>query len=108
RQEFALGPARGVERALTAYLESCTDDEDCPLGETESEARSTLTTLLDVIDATPLPATDDARPLTQSLAVLGIFLPLYLIPDEGYPLLNLALERALAGDGSALLLLADQ
>jgi pimeloyl-ACP methyl ester carboxylesterase len=106
--EFALGQARGVERALTAYLESCTDDEDCPLGETESEARSTLTTLLDVIDATPLPTNDEARPLTQSLAVLGIVLPLYLSPDEGYLLLNLALERALAGDGSALLLLADQ
>ena len=105
--EFALGQARGVERALTAYLESCTDDEDCPLGE-PSEARSTLTTLLDVIDATPLPTNDEARPLTQSLAVLGIVLPLYLSPDEGYLLLNLALERALAGDGSALLLLADQ
>ena len=107
-EEFALGQARGVERALTAYLESCTDDEDCPLGETESEARSTLSTLLDVIDGNPLPTNDDARPLTQSLAVLGIVLPLYLSPDEGYPLLNLALERALAGDGSALLLLADQ
>jgi TAP-like protein len=40
--------------------------------------------------------------------VLGIVLPLYLSPDEGYPLLNLALERALAGDGSALQFLADQ
>ena len=45
---------------------------------------------------TPLRTDDDTRPLTQSLAVLGIVLPLYLSPDEGYPLLNLALERALA------------
>jgi pimeloyl-ACP methyl ester carboxylesterase len=107
-EEFLLGQARGVERALTAYLQVCADDEDCRLGETEAEARATLTTLLDLIDATPLPTDDDARPLTQSLAVLGIVLPLYLSPDEGYPLLDLALERALADDGSALLLLADQ
>ena len=64
--------------------------------------------MLDVIDATPLPTNDEARPLTQSLAVLGIVLPLYLSPDEGYLLLNLLRNRALAGDGSALLLLADQ
>jgi pimeloyl-ACP methyl ester carboxylesterase len=107
-EEFLLGQATGAERALTAYLQSCATDADCPLGQSEAEARSTLTNLLDVIDETPLPTNDDARPLTQSLAVLGIVLPLYLSPDEGYLLLDLALERALAGDGSALLLLADQ
>jgi hypothetical protein len=83
-------------------------DEDCPLGESTAEARSTLTDLLAVIDATPLPTEDDNRPLTQALAVLGIVAPLYVRPDEGYPLLDLALERALAGDGTALLFLADQ
>ena len=107
-EEFLLGQATGAERALTAYVQSCATDADCPLGQSEAEARSTLTSLLDVIDETPLPTIDEARPLTQSLAVLGIVLPLYLSPDEGYLLLDLALERALAGDGSALLLLADQ
>jgi pimeloyl-ACP methyl ester carboxylesterase len=107
-EEFLLGQAAGAERALTAYLQACAAAEDCPLGQSAAEARSTLLDLLAVIDATPLPAGDDARPLTQSLAILGIVLPLYLSPDEGYPLLDLALERALAGDGSALLLLADQ
>jgi pimeloyl-ACP methyl ester carboxylesterase len=107
-EEFLLGQARSVERALTAYLQACADDEDCRLGETEAEARSTLTTLLDLIDSTPLPTDDDARPLTQSLAVLGIVLPLYMSPDEGYTFLNVALDRALAGDGSALLSLADR
>ena len=107
-EEFLLGQAAGAERALTAYLQACVAGEDCPLGQSAAEARSTLMDLLAVIDATPLPTEDDARPLTQSLAILGIVLPLYLSPDQGYPLLNLALERALAGDGSALLLLADQ
>jgi pimeloyl-ACP methyl ester carboxylesterase len=107
-EEFLLGQAGGAERALTAYLEACAADGDCPLGQSAAEARSTLVDLLAVIDAAPLPTDDDGRPLTQSLAVLGIVLPLYLSPDEGYLLLNLALERALAGDGSALLFLADQ
>jgi pimeloyl-ACP methyl ester carboxylesterase len=107
-EQFTLGQARGVERALGAFLRSCVDDDDCPLGESEAEARSTLTNLLEVIDSTPLRTDDDTRPLTQSLAVLGIVLPLYLSPNEGYLLLNLALGRALGGDGSALLLLADQ
>jgi pimeloyl-ACP methyl ester carboxylesterase len=107
-EQFLLGQARGAERALTAFISSCVTEENCPLGESAAEARSTLINLLTVIDATPLPTDDDTRPLTQSLAVLGIVLPLYLSPDEGYPLLNLALERALAGDGSALQFLADQ
>jgi pimeloyl-ACP methyl ester carboxylesterase len=107
-EQFLLGQAAGAERALTAYLQACAAAEDCPLGQSVAEARSTLMDLLAVIDAMPLPTEDDGRPLTQSLAILGIVLPLYLSPDEGYPLLNLALERALAGDGSALLLLADQ
>ncbi len=107
-EQFLLGQARGVERALTAYLQSCAAEEDCPLGESGAEARSTLTDLLAVIDAAPLPTEDDDRPLTQSLAVLGIVVPLYLNPDEGYLLLDLAFERALAGDGTALLFLADE
>jgi pimeloyl-ACP methyl ester carboxylesterase len=107
-EQFLLGQARGAERALTAYLESCVAEQDCPLGESVPEARSTLTKLLAVIDQTPLPTEDGTRPLTQSLAVLGIVLPLYMSADEGYPLLSLALKRALAGDGMALQLFADQ
>ncbi|HEY9378204.1 MAG TPA: alpha/beta hydrolase, partial [Jiangellaceae bacterium] len=107
-EQFLLGQARGAERALAAYLQSCVAEQDCPLGQSVAEARSTLTNLLAVIDETPLPTEDDTRPLTQSLAVLGIVVPLYMSADEGYPLLSLALERALAGDGTALQFLADQ
>src|ERR687898_474752 len=93
--------------ALSWYLESCLGEDDCPLGETESEARATLANLLAVIDESPLPPDDDERPLTQGLAILGIVLPLYLTPDQGYEPLSLALESALAGDGTALLTFAD-
>ena len=68
---MAFGQAEGFERALTSYIESCLDAEECPLGRIESEARSTLTNLLDVIDATPLTTDDESRPLTQALAVRG-------------------------------------
>ncbi|HEU0213954.1 MAG TPA: alpha/beta hydrolase [Jiangellaceae bacterium] len=105
--ELALGQADGFERALGAYLDHCLEGEECPLGRIETEARSTLANLLDVIDATPLPTADESRPLTQSLALRGIALPLYLNPDEGYAVLSLALDDALAGDGAALLTLAD-
>ncbi|MGH9252327.1 MAG: alpha/beta hydrolase, partial [Acidimicrobiales bacterium] len=105
--ELAFGQAEGFERALDSYLVYCLDGDECPLGRIETEARSTLANLLDVIDATPLATGDESRPLTQGLAVRGIALPLYLTPDEGYPVLSLALDDALAGDGAALLTLAD-
>ncbi|MGH8823639.1 MAG: alpha/beta hydrolase [Jiangellaceae bacterium] len=105
--EVAFGQAEGFERALDAYLAYCLEGEECPLGRIETEARSTLANLLDVIDATPLPTDDESRPLTEGLAVRGIALPLYLTPDQGYPVLSLALDDALAGDGAALLALAD-
>jgi len=105
-EEVALGQAEGFERALRAYLEVCLAEE-CPLGRTLGEAQVTLDNLLAVIDAQPLPTDDDNRPLTQSLALLGIAMPLYLTPEQGYPALTAALAEALAGDGSGLLTLAD-
>ncbi|MBD0293212.1 MAG: alpha/beta fold hydrolase [Jiangellaceae bacterium] len=105
--EFARGQAEGFEHALGAYVQFCLEQGDCPLGTSEQEVRSTLTNLLRLIDADPLPTGDAARPLTQSLAILGVALPLYLPGAQSYPVLSVALEQALAGDGAALLRLAD-
>jgi pimeloyl-ACP methyl ester carboxylesterase len=105
-EQVAIGQAEGFERALRAYLEVCLAEE-CPLGRTLGEAQVTLDNLLAVIDAQPLPTDDDDRPLTQSLALLGMAMPLYLTPEQGYPALTGALAEALAGDGSGLLTLAD-
>ncbi|NED95696.1 alpha/beta hydrolase [Phytoactinopolyspora alkaliphila] len=105
--EVALGQARGFERALEAFLEWCLDN-DCPLGESQEEARAALTDLLAEIDDEPLPSGDESRPLTTSLAFYGIILPLYSPANEGYPVLSAALELAVEdGDGSVLLQLAD-
>lgn len=105
--EFALGQARGVGRALSAYLEWCVGQPQCLLGDSEIVARETLGSLLEVIGDEPLPTDDAERPLTRSLATLGIVLPLYFPPEEGYEPLTAALSEALAGDGSALLFYAD-
>lgn len=106
-QEFALGQAVGIEQALAAYVSWCVEQTECPLGQNERVARATLAALLEVIDDDPLPTEDQSRPLTQPLAMLGIVLPLYLPPEQGYEVLTAALTEAQAGNGSVLLYLAD-
>ncbi len=103
--ELALGQAAGFELALDAFLADCLDN-DCPLGPDEAQARAALDDLLRTIDTDPLP-TGEEEDLTQSLAVLGIALPLYLPADQGYPLLRQALEQAQGGDGAGLMTLAN-
>lgn len=105
--EFGLGQAAGIERALTAYLEDCVADSECPLGSSVIDARETVAGLIDVIEEEPLPTSDSDRPLTASLAIYGIITPLYIPPEQGYSLLTTALEEALAGNGDTLLFLAD-
>ncbi|NED99067.1 alpha/beta hydrolase [Phytoactinopolyspora halotolerans] len=105
--EVALGQARGFERALDAYLDWCLDN-DCPLGDTEEDARASLASLMAQTEEEPLPTGQESRPLTASLAFYGIILPLYLAPDQGYPTLSEALDKAVnEDDGSVLLQLAD-
>lgn len=105
--EVALGQAEGFERAFSAFLDWCLDD-DCPLGDSETEARETVDEFLADLEAEPLPTNDPDRPLTSSLAFYGIILPLYLSSDEGYPVLASGFEAAIDDDdGSVLLNLAD-
>jgi pimeloyl-ACP methyl ester carboxylesterase len=103
--EEALIQADGFERALRAYVSSCVDDDECPLGESVDEGVATIQGLLADVDAEPLPGDDD-RALTEGWATLGIWAPLY--SERAWPLLDKALAAALGGDGSALLSLADQ
>jgi pimeloyl-ACP methyl ester carboxylesterase len=106
-QDFALGQAIGIEQALAAYVSWCVEQAECPLGPNDRVARDTLAALLEVIADDPLPTDDPSRPLTQPLAMLGVLLPLYLPPEQGYEVLTAALTEAQAGNGSVLLYLAD-
>lgn len=105
--EFARGQATGIDRALSAYLADCVEAGDCPLGSSEIAARDTVAELIEVVGDDPLPTSDPDRSLTQTEAIYGIILPLYVPPGQGYEVLTQALGEALAGNGDILLFLAD-
>ncbi|HEY8456820.1 MAG TPA: alpha/beta hydrolase [Actinopolymorphaceae bacterium] len=104
-RDLSLEQAKGFEVALRAFITDCVQGGECPLGSSRAEAYRRLDSLLARIDRTPLP-TGEERELTQSLAVTGIVMPLYL--KEYWPRLRVALAAALNGDGSRLLTLADE
>ncbi|MBR5950854.1 MAG: alpha/beta fold hydrolase [Actinomycetaceae bacterium] len=94
----------GFERAARKYVEQC--KKNCPLTGSDDEKMRQIQTFLDSLDKDPLPTSDPERPLTKTLAVYGIILPLYI---SQYDSLSMALDQAINdGDGSLLLYLSDQ
>lgn len=104
-RDLGLEQAKGFEVALRAFLTDCVGRTDCPLGRSLPEAYKKLDEFLAQVDRAPLP-TGQSRELTQSLAVTGIIMPLYV--KEYWPRLRGALRAGLAGDGSRLLAMADE
>ncbi|MEV6173427.1 alpha/beta hydrolase [Streptomyces sp. NPDC051954] len=92
----AENQTRGFQRALDNYLKSTGQDPE--------EGSQKIADLLDRIDREPL-STSTGRKLTQTLALTGVFLPLY--DESSWPVLTSALDAAEDGDGSELLALAD-
>ena len=102
--EFNLTQAKSFETAVRAYVKHCVDSDECVLQGTVDDGIQVLRDFLTDVDQRPLPTGTD-RQLTQGLAVLGIWAPLY---DRSFwSVLDVALGKALDGDGSALLQLAD-
>ncbi|MBA3232820.1 MAG: alpha/beta fold hydrolase [Propionibacteriales bacterium] len=99
-----VNQAAGFDVALTAYLEDCVDQGDCPLGDSVDLARQRLVDLFKQIDQVPLPTSSD-RELTEGLAFYGVIVPLYRRDTWSY--LTQALQQAVDGNGATLLLLAD-
>ncbi len=100
----AINQAAGFDVALTAYLEDCVAQGDCPLGDSVDAARDQLLQLFKEVDANPLP-TASGREVTEGVAFLGVVLPLY--SRDSWTYLTTALDEALDGSGDTLLLLAD-
>lgn len=92
----AENQARGFQRALNNYLESTGQDAE--------DGTQKIANLLKRIDANPLP-TSSGRELTETLALIGLFSPLY--SESRWPTLTSALKTAERGDGTELLALAD-
>lgn len=104
-EELSLGQAKGFQTALDSYLNYCVNQGDCPLGDSVVEANKNLSKFLAQVDAEPLETGTD-RKLTEGLASMGIWLPLYATDLWSWltPALRSAIED---GDGSQLLVLSD-
>lgn len=95
----------GFELAFTNFATWCGEDSGCDLGESANQVKENVAQWLADLDGSPLQVAD--RELTQTKATTGILTFLYSEEDL-YPTLAEVLERALAGDGYALLMSADQ
>ena len=102
--ELLREQAQGFDLALGAFVTDCLATERCPLQGPPERAVEQVRRLLEATDAEPLPA--GGRELPQALAVLALAGGLY---DRvtGWPALRVGLGEALAGDGTALLRIAD-
>jgi pimeloyl-ACP methyl ester carboxylesterase len=102
--QLNLVQARGFEVALRAYVRACVERGGCFLGSTVDQGAARIRSFLDEVEAKPL-NTSGERDLTAGTASYGIWQPLY--DKRSWPILDEALRRAFAGDGSVLLALAD-
>ena len=102
--DILYGQSTGFDRALRAYVKDCLAQADCPLDGDVDAALKQIGDFLESTDSKPL-KTDESRELTEGLAYIGIFYPLYA--KELWPDLSEALSAGFEGDGAALLALAD-
>lgn len=104
--ELTLGQAKGFEAALRAYVDDCQAGSDCPLTGSVDDGVKQVRDLLESTRTTPIPTSDDDRPLTYSLAqdaVLGV-----LYQSESWSVLSEGLDQAMnQDDGSTLLYISD-
>ncbi|WP_236756051.1 alpha/beta hydrolase [Actinomyces radicidentis] len=104
--DLTLGQAKGFESALRAYVKDCQAGSDCPLAGSVDDGVKQVRDLLESTRTSPIPTSDDKRPLTFSLAqdaVLGV-----LYQSESWSVLSQGLDQAMnQNDGSTLLYIAD-
>lgn len=104
--QLALGQAKGFEGALTGFVDFCLKSGKCPLKGSTDQGKAQIRQFVDRLLNSPLPTANADRPLTQSLALSGIFSCLY--GKKMWPMLQQALTQAMnQNDGSYLLKIAD-
>jgi pimeloyl-ACP methyl ester carboxylesterase len=101
--EFDLVQARGFERALRSYVGACVAAGSCFLGGTVDAGVRRVQDLLASTEDQPLPSR--YGPVTKGMVNLGVTGALY--STTLWPLLDRAIQRGLAGNGTLLQLLAD-
>ena len=105
RVKAARAQAKGLETALRSYLKDCVDEPGCPLGTEVDFAETQLVALLQDINDDSLEVGGE-RKLTEASAMYGIIAALY--DPDSWPALTAAIKRAIYGDGTYLLSLADR
>lgn len=103
-EQSSLGQAEGFERALDAYVGSCTRKTDCPLGTDPAAGKQKISDFIAALDANPMKA-KNGRILTESGAFYGLVTPLY--SKENWPALTAGLQGAFKGDPTIMLALFD-
>ncbi len=104
-EELSLQQAHGFEVALRSYVKDCVNRGNCFLGDTVDAGVRRIQKFLAAVEARPLP-TDTDRELTEGLATLGVWMPLYV--ESYWGQLSSGLKQAFDdGRGSRLLSLAD-
>jgi pimeloyl-ACP methyl ester carboxylesterase len=102
--QYIAGQAEGFTRALRAFVSNCQSEKGCPLRGSLLDGLNQVGSLVAAADSKPL-STDSGRELTQNLMITGIAQALY--DDQFYPVLEIGLQKAMNGDGTDLLRLAD-
>jgi pimeloyl-ACP methyl ester carboxylesterase len=104
-EQLSLAQAHGFETALRDYVKDCVDHGGCFLGDSVDASVKRIQDFLAEMEKKDLP-TGQSRQLTEGLAMLGIWMPLYI--KDYWDQLSSALKQAMQqGNGSQLLGLAD-
>ncbi|MDT9684853.1 alpha/beta hydrolase [Streptomyces sp. TRM76323] len=104
-ERLNLDQAAGFDTAFRAFAADCLTHPDCPLGTASvRDATARMRTFLAGLDREPAPTGQD-RALGEALATIGVITAMY--DEAAWPRLRTALTRAMDGEGSGLLALAD-
>ncbi|MEV1175280.1 alpha/beta hydrolase [Nonomuraea sp. NPDC049784] len=105
--EFAQSQALGFRVATESFLRDCFKAKGCPFRQHSiGAAWKKLDALYKRADRAPLRNTYDGRQVSEAVARTGVMSALYSAGD--WPALRRALAAAFKGDGTYLLVLADQ
>lgn len=99
-----LNQVVGFDKAFDSYLIDCLSQQGCPFeGDLES-AKAQVANFLNGLESSTL-STDFDRELGVTAAIYGIIAALY--SQDSWIYLTQAMEEALAGDGTTMMMLAD-
>lgn len=99
-----LNQVVGFDKAFDAYLVDCLSHQGCPFEGDLASAKLQVENFLSGLESRTLP-TDFDRELGVTAAIYGIIAALY--SQESWIYLNQAMDEALQGDGTTMMMLAD-